>query len=160
MLFQLSYVPWQSQPRYRAQCNPSGKSRQVITVHAVRKSLRPLQNKRTVEIQFHSTKFSDMVGLSGLEPPTSSLSGTRSNQLSYKPRKTTGRGALPDGSWSGRAPRVCRVRVRATCRSKSTAKLKPRHTRRFLALRLLRSASQVAGFTSLDGYAYWLLFGA
>ena len=26
-----------------------------------------------------------MVGLSGLEPPTSPLSGVRSNQLSYKP---------------------------------------------------------------------------
>ena len=27
-----------------------------------------------------------MVGLSGLEPPTSRLSGERSNQLSYRPR--------------------------------------------------------------------------
>ena len=29
-----------------------------------------------------------MVGLSGLEPPTSRLSGVRSNRLSYKPIKT------------------------------------------------------------------------
>ena len=29
--------------------------------------------------------FSFMVGLGGLEPPTPSLSGTYSNQLSYKP---------------------------------------------------------------------------
>ena len=29
---------------------------------------------------------SQMVGLTGVEPVTSSLSGTRSNQLSYKPR--------------------------------------------------------------------------
>ena len=29
-----------------------------------------------------------MVGLSGLEPPTSRLSGVRSNQLSYRPTQT------------------------------------------------------------------------
>ena len=31
-----------------------------------------------------------MVGLDGLEPPTSSLSVTRSNQLSYSPIKNIG----------------------------------------------------------------------
>ena len=31
-------------------------------------------------------KVSFPMGLSGLEPPTSRLSGVRSNQLSYKPR--------------------------------------------------------------------------
>ena len=30
-------------------------------------------------------RFSYLLGLSGLEPPTSRLSGARSNQLSYKP---------------------------------------------------------------------------
>ena len=29
--------------------------------------------------------FGNLVGLSGLEPPTSRLSGVRSNRLSYKP---------------------------------------------------------------------------
>ena len=32
-----------------------------------------------------NSKFAKLVGLSGLEPPTSRLSGVRSNRLSYKP---------------------------------------------------------------------------
>ena len=31
------------------------------------------------------THFADLVGLGGVEPPTSPLSGVRSNQLSYRP---------------------------------------------------------------------------
>ena len=34
---------------------------------------------------FFSLLFSRLLGLSGLEPPTSRLSGVRSNRLSYKP---------------------------------------------------------------------------
>ena len=33
-----------------------------------------------------SSNMSQLVGLGGLEPPTSRLSGVRSNRLSYKPR--------------------------------------------------------------------------
>ena len=33
-----------------------------------------------------------MMGLSGLEPPTSRLSGVRSNQLSYRPKGSHGAG--------------------------------------------------------------------
>ena len=36
-----------------------------------------------------------MVGLSGLEPPTSRLSGVRSNQLSYRPILTYSRNKVP-----------------------------------------------------------------
>ena len=35
----------------------------------------------------------DMVGLGGLEPPTSPLSGVRSNQLSYRPQRAGVRSA-------------------------------------------------------------------
>ena len=34
--------------------------------------------------------FNEVVGLSGLEPPTSRLSGVRSNRLSYKPESQSG----------------------------------------------------------------------
>ena len=43
-------------------------------------------------------KNDDLVGLSGLEPPTSRLSGARSNQLSYKPMLKR------DRSWCPRPP--------------------------------------------------------
>ena len=39
---------------------------------------------------FHNAVFRmNLVGLSGLEPPTSPLSGVRSNHLSYKPAEIT-----------------------------------------------------------------------
>ena len=38
-----------------------------------------------VKVHFH-LHYANVVGLSGLEPPTSRLSGVRSNQLSYKPK--------------------------------------------------------------------------
>ena len=44
----------------------------------------------TICMTFHHT-----VGLSGLEPPTSRLSGVRSNRLSYKPSKIWQPPALP-----------------------------------------------------------------
>jgi hypothetical protein len=44
-----------------------------------------------------------MVGLSGLEPPTSRLSGVRSNQLSYRPT-SRGRGGVRPWSTSGALP--------------------------------------------------------
>ena len=48
--------------------------------------LKELRRQKT----FHcllSAAFCIMVGLGGLEPPTSSLSGMRSSQLSYRPSK-------------------------------------------------------------------------
>jgi hypothetical protein len=39
-----------------------------------------------------------MVGLSGLEPPTSRLSGVRSNQLSYRPMLERVKGIEPSSS--------------------------------------------------------------
>ena len=51
-------------------------------------SIRFSRYKRLVSVLFKSFKSHDVpdtVGLSGLEPPTSRLSGVRSNRLSYKP---------------------------------------------------------------------------
>ena len=46
-------------------------------------------NMRSILFYAHSysilCRFNLLVGLSGLEPPTSRLSGVRSNRLSYKP---------------------------------------------------------------------------
>ena len=41
--------------------------------------------------------FQGTLGLSGLEPPTSRLSGVRSNQLSYKPLSSAPGRAMGDG---------------------------------------------------------------
>ena len=43
----------------------------------------------------HSKGSGLLVGLGGFEPPTSPLSGVRSNQLSYRPRKTGHANLIP-----------------------------------------------------------------
>ena len=50
-----------------------------------------------------------MVGLGGLEPPTSRLSGVRSNQLSYRP-------PIGNFSYCTRMRRVCKVYFTKTLR--------------------------------------------
>src|ERR1700694_1860048 len=56
-----------------------------------------------------------MVGLGGLEPPTSPLSGARSSHLSYRPFKTVSQ--LLHNSFILRCLSVCRncVQIRALC---------------------------------------------
>ena len=50
----------------------------------VRQAIREA-NGREHQPQLAATSSTNMVGLGGLEPPTSRLSSARSNQLSYKP---------------------------------------------------------------------------
>ena len=50
--------------------------------------LRPLRVSLPKPLMLAIARESDLVGLRGLEPPTSRLSGVRSNHLSYKPRRT------------------------------------------------------------------------
>ena len=45
--------------------------------------------KEPLQTKVYNSRPSCMVGPSGLEPPTSRLSGVRSNQLSYEPIKPT-----------------------------------------------------------------------
>ena len=89
-----------------------------------------------------------VVGLGGLEPPTSRLSGVRSNQLSYRPtpsassrRKSSPQGRLapprrslatgPRGAELGEAPTGTR-RARPACRpgSRASPKLQKREEQR------------------------------
>ena len=44
-----------------------------------------IRHLRTTEVVLNSVIYQVMVGRGGLEPPTSRLSGVRSNQLSYRP---------------------------------------------------------------------------
>ena len=51
-------------------------------------SMISLSNERMKHTSLSTLHSSlEMVGLGGLEPPTSRLSGVRSNHLSYKPKK-------------------------------------------------------------------------
>lgn len=50
-------------------------------------SYNPITNAKSLTRSFPARTYqrNELVGLSGLEPPTSPLSGVRSNHLSYKP---------------------------------------------------------------------------
>src|SRR3954453_12557483 len=61
-----------------------------------------------------------MVGLGGLEPPTSSLSGKRSNRLSYRPIVTVARPSDQQDPMTGREGK----RYPMPCRSHKTAPLR------------------------------------
>ena len=55
---------------------------QVLQVHQVYQ----VQQESLLQLsKLYELESPDMVGLGGLEPPTSRLSGVRSNQLSYRP---------------------------------------------------------------------------
>jgi hypothetical protein len=45
-----------------------------------------LVNSFLIELRISNFELRELVGLGGLEPPTSRLSGVRSSQLSYNPK--------------------------------------------------------------------------
>ncbi len=69
------------------------------------------QSKNSDEI--HQKPEGRMVGRGGLEPPTSRLSGVRSNQLSYRPQKSGNPDRRSRGWWSlpgsNRRPSACKA---------------------------------------------------
>ena len=66
----------------------------LVSQRDLRQSLLPRMAGSTAE---GSAQKLSVVGLGGLEPPTSPLSGARSNHLSYRPGPKAVRDAQPDG---------------------------------------------------------------
>jgi hypothetical protein len=54
-------------------------------LHQLRMNWKLLFFKSLLELTAHPEAYEGMVGLGGLEPPTSPLSGARSSHLSYRP---------------------------------------------------------------------------
>ena len=70
----------------RFTCNGDGEIRTLDPLLA-RQVLSQLSYAPITDVMSLYLSQTPSVGLSGLEPPTSRLSGVRSNQLSYKPIK-------------------------------------------------------------------------
>ncbi len=67
------------------------------------------QSKDSDEI--HQKPEGRMVGRGGLEPPTSRLSGVRSNQLSYRPPRARQPGQAPSRTGATESGGACRART-------------------------------------------------
>ena len=70
---------------FQGTCEPFGSlgNFEIIFVFLVRRAMLLHAQERKAEMS------QNLVGSSGLEPPTSRLSGVRSNQLSYEPKSLT-----------------------------------------------------------------------
>ena len=64
---------------------PSSSARSIILLMASQDGFEPTTNWLTADCSTTELLRTIMVGLNGLEPSTSRLSGVRSNQLSYRP---------------------------------------------------------------------------
>ena len=93
------------------------------------------------ETSYFLSQVSLLVGLSGLEPPTSRLSGVRSNRLSYKP-------IFPASRLSGHPATVA---VPLLLRSSGASFDSPASLRRFPSLRFSAGQNRALPVVEING---------
>ena len=93
------------------------------------------------ETSYFLSQVSLLVGLSGLEPPTSRLSGVRSNRLSYKP-------IFPASRLSGL---LATVAVPLLLRSSGASFDSPASLRRFPSLRFSAGQNRALPVVEING---------
>ena len=105
-LSQLSYGPF-------VVCAPSGARtlasarrrlrgwQSLAALHANARQSKRRESAAVIRLPTADSRLPIMVGLGGLEPPTSRLSSARSNQLSYKPELSSAHKSSPPSMISG-----------------------------------------------------------
>ena len=105
------------------------------------RNLAQLVSKPFAKLPIFFSQVSLLVGLSGLEPPTSRLSGVRSNRLSYKP-------IFPASRLSGL---LATVAVPLLLRSSGASFDSPASLRRFPSLRFSAGQNRALPVVEING---------